>query len=177
MSKGWGEQIQVISFASEVENFIPEGSENPVISTVGEMKQEGIEAIVDYVAKKCSEGSGMTFLSGAIKSAYESIEAFDLRESGGKNPTMIVCLTDGTPNKGNGVGLNPVPVVKEYAAKYPESVLYTIGLGEADNHLLKTLAGLGRGNFFAANDLGELWLYYDNLAKSFQMAIKTTGEE
>ena len=178
ISKGWGEQVVVYSFAGEVDQFKiqdPEKGETPVIRCVGETKKAGIEAILEYVVSKCSSESGLTFLSGAIKAAYDSLESFEQNPvTGMRNPTMIVVLTDGTPNKGNGLGVNPIPIVKEMAAQYPDSVLYTIGLGEADHLLLKALAEIGKGSNLPASDLGELWKYYDSLAQNFQMAIKTS---
>jgi hypothetical protein len=181
ISKGWGEQVMVYSFAGEVDQFQiqdPEKGETPVIKCVGETKKVGIEAILEYVVAKCSSESGLTFLSGAIKSAYDSLEFFDRNPvTGQRNPTMIVVLTDGAPNKGGDLGVNPIPIVKEMATKYPDSVLYTIGLGEADHLLLKAMAEIGRGSNLPAADLGELWKYYDSLAQNFQMAIKTSIQE
>ncbi len=181
ISKGWGEQVVVYSFAADVDQFKiedPKKGESSVISCVGETKKAGIEAILEYVVAKCSAESGLTYLSGAMKEGYDSIEFFEPNPATGKrNPTMIVVLTDGVPNKGNGLGVNPIPIVKEYAAKYPDSVLYTIGLGEADHLLLKAIAEIGRGSNLPASDLGELWKYYDSLAQNFQMAIKMTMKE
>jgi hypothetical protein len=93
------------------------------------------------------------------------------------NPTMIVLLTDGQPNKGNGLGINPVPIARKCGRDYPNTVLYTIGLGEADNRLLKRLAEIGRGEFYEANDLGELTKFYDLLARRFMIALKTEASE
>ncbi|MHA2369803.1 MAG: hypothetical protein ACXADX_13375 [Candidatus Hodarchaeales archaeon] len=181
ISKGWGEQVTVFSFAGEVDQFKiqdPEKGETPVIKCVGETKKAGIEAILEYVVEKCSSESGLTFLSGSIKEAYESLEFFEINPvTGQRNPTMIVVLTDGAPNKGGDLGVNPIPIVKEMAANYPDSVLYTIGLGEADHLLLKAMAEIGRGSNLPAADLGELWKYYDSLAQNFQMAIKTSMKD
>jgi hypothetical protein len=46
---------------------------------------------------------------------------------------MIVLLTDGNPNKRNGLGVNPIPIVRKYVSEYFEAALYAIGLGEADS--------------------------------------------
>lgn len=181
ISKGWGEQVTVFSFAGDVDQFMIQDSEKgetPVIKCVGETKKAGIEAILEYVVAKCSGESGLTFLSGAIKAAYESMEFFDKNPvTEQRNPTMIIVLTDGAPNKGGDLGVNPIPVVKEMAAQYPDSVLYTIGLGEADHLLLRAMGEIGRGSNLPAADLGELWKYYDSLAQNFQMAIKTSMKE
>ena len=171
IAKGWGEQIQILTFSSEVETFELNGS--TVISAVGETKKAGIESIIGHVVKKTSESSGLTFLSGAIDKAYKSIENFNVASHGKRNPTMIVLLTDGNPNKGNGVGVNPIPVLKRHIQNHPETALYAIGLGEADRLMLRKLGELGRGGSLMADDLETLVDFYDSLAQNFQMVIKS----
>jgi uncharacterized protein YegL len=171
IAKGWGEQIQILTFSSEVESFELNGS--TVISAVGETKKAGIESVIDHVVKKTSESSGLTFLSGAIDSAYKSIENFNPADHGKRNPTMIVLLTDGNPNKGNGIGVNPIPVIKKHIQNYPETALYAIGLGEADRLMLRKLGELGRGGSLMADDLETLVDFYDSLAQNFQLVIKS----
>ncbi|MCF2142146.1 MAG: VWA domain-containing protein [Candidatus Heimdallarchaeota archaeon] len=181
VSRGWGEQLSIISFAGDVDVFEVDYGTNgptPVISCTGKAKSAGLEVIAEYVSKRCSKGGGLTFMSGALQQAYEMTTKFEPNSITGKmNPTMIVLLTDGQPNKGNGLGINPVPIVRKCARDYPNTVLYTIGLGEADNRLLKRLSEIGRGEFYEANDLGELTKFYDLLARRFMIALKTEAEE
>lgn len=172
IAKGWGEQIQIITFASDVERFTI--ADKPVISCVGETKKSGIEAIVDHVVEKCKDSTGLTYLSGALDEAYKSIKDFELNNAIGKrNPTMIVMLTDGKPNKGNGVGVNPIPVVKKYIQDHQDVVLYSIGLGEADRLMLRKIGEIGRGGSLMADDLEMLVNFYDSLAQNFQIVVKT----
>ncbi|MEA2071442.1 MAG: VWA domain-containing protein [Asgard group archaeon] len=181
VSRGWGEQLSIISFAGDIDTFEVEygtGAPTPVIACTGEAKTAGLEVIADYVSKRCSKGGGLTFMSGALQQAYEITNQFEVNSITGKmNPTMIVLLSDGQPNKGNGLGINPVPVVRNAARAYPNTVLYTIGLGEADRRLLKRLAEIGRGEFYEAYDLGELTKFYDLLARRFMIALKTEAAE
>ena len=171
IAKGWGEQIQLLTFSGEVEKFAL--GDSSVISCVGETKKAGIESIIDHVVKKTAESTGLTFLSGALDLAYKSIDAFEVNPTiQKKNPTMLICLTDGNPNKGNGLGVNPIPVVKKHAEDVPETVLYTIGLGEADRLMLRKLGEIGRGGSLMADDLETLVDFYDSLAQSFQMTLK-----
>lgn len=181
VSRGWGEQLSIISFAGDVDVFEVDygtGKPTPVIACTGQAKSAGLEIIADYVSKRCSTGGGLTFMSGALQQAYEMTTKFEPNSITGKmNPTMIVLLTDGQPNKGNGLGINPVPIARKCGRDYPNTVLYTIGLGEADNRLLKRLSEIGRGEFYEANDLGELTKFYDLLARRFMIALKTEASE
>ncbi len=181
VSRGWGEQLSIISFAGDVDVFEVDygtGSPTPVIACTGQAKSAGLEIIAEYVSKRCSTGGGLTFMSGALQQAYEMTAKFEPNSITGKmNPTMIVLLTDGQPNKGNGLGINPVPIARKCGRDYPNTVLYTIGLGEADNRLLKRLSEIGRGEFYEATDLGELTKFYDLLARRFMIALKTEASE
>lgn len=181
VSRGWGEQLSIISFAGDVDVFEIEygsGGPTPVIACTGQAKSAGLEIIADYVSKRCSKGGGLTFMSGAIQQAYEMTKQFEPNSITGKmNPAMIILLTDGQPNKGNGLGINPVPIARKCARDYPNTILYTIGLGEADKRLLKKLSEIGRGEFYEANDLGELTKFYDLLARRFMIALKTEPTE
>ncbi len=176
IAKGWGEQIQLVTFSGEVEKFVLKGQQ--VISCVGETKKAGIEGVIDHVVKKTEESSGLTFLSGALDQAYKSIEHFDENPTiKRKNPTMLIVLTDGNPNKGNGLGVNPIPIVKKHVQENPEVVLYAIGLGEADRLMLKRIGEIGRGGSLMADDLETLVDFYDSLAQSFQMVVKMKKQE
>ncbi|MHA1243721.1 MAG: VWA domain-containing protein [Candidatus Heimdallarchaeota archaeon] len=181
VSRGWGEQLSIISFAGDVDVFEVEygaGGPTPVISCTGEAKNAGLEVIAEYVSKRCSKGGGLTFMSGALQQAYEMTSKFEPNSITGKqNPAMIVLLTDGQPNKGNGLGINPIPIARKCSKDYPNTVLYTIGLGEADRRLLKRLSEIGRGEFYEANDLGELTKFYDLLARRFMIALKTEASD
>ncbi|MHA2224333.1 MAG: hypothetical protein ACXAC8_03975 [Candidatus Hodarchaeales archaeon] len=176
IAKGWGEQVQLITFSGEVEQFVL--GEASVISCVGETKKAGIESIIGHVVKKTEESSGLTFLSGALNEAYNSIENFEVNPTINKvNPTMIIVLTDGNPNKGNGLGVNPIPVVRNQVKDNPEAVLYAIGLGEADRLMLRRVGEIGRGGSLMADDLETLIDFYDSLAQNFQMTVKMKKQE
>jgi uncharacterized protein YegL len=176
IAKGWGEQVQLITFSGDVERF--ELGEASVISCVGETKKAGIESIIGHVVRKTEESSGLTFLSGALDNGYNSIENFEENPTINKrNPTMIVLLTDGNPNKGNGLGVNPIPVVRKHVEENPEVVLYAIGLGEADRLMLRRVGEIGRGGSLMADDLETLIDFYDSLAQNFQMVVKMKKEE
>ena len=175
IAKGWGEQVQLLTFSGEVEKFVL--GESPVISCVGETKKAGIENIITHVVQKTAESTGLTFLSGALDQAYKSIKEFELNPAINKtNPTMIIVLTDGNPNKGNGLGVNPIPVVRDHVAQLPEVVLYAIGLGEADRLMLRRVGEIGRGGSLMADDLETLIDFYDSLAQNFQMVVKMKKE-
>ncbi|MHA1946843.1 MAG: VWA domain-containing protein [Candidatus Hodarchaeales archaeon] len=175
IAKGWGEQIQLLTFSGDVEKFSL--GKEAVISCVGETKKAGIESIIDYVVKKTADSTGLTFLSGALDQAYKSIENFDENPTiNKKNPTMIIVLTDGNPNKGNGLGVNPIPVVKKHVESHPEVVLYGIGLGEADRLMLRKIGEIGRGGSLMADDLESLIDFYDSLAQNFQLVVKMKKE-
>ncbi|MHA1715704.1 MAG: hypothetical protein ACTSXP_08660 [Promethearchaeota archaeon] len=70
------------------------------------------------------------------------------------------------------IPVNPIPVVKKLLNK-EDVVLYTIGLGEADDVLMEKLAEIGKGEFFRAESFQELWQFYDALAQRFSMVTKT----
>ncbi|MFX0205232.1 MAG: VWA domain-containing protein [Candidatus Hodarchaeota archaeon] len=175
IAKGWGEEIQVITFSEDVNMFFldqPDGTQDSVIRCTGATRKQGIDAIIEYVVGKCNQGSGLTFMSGALNAAYEAIPSFGENElTEVTNPTMIILLTDGSPNKGNGIGINPVPIIEELIEDFPATAMYAIGLGEADNPVLKQLADLGRGEAFFVKDFEELWKWYDMLAQRFQMGL------
>lgn len=171
IAKGWGEQVQLITFSGDVEKFTL--GDSHVISCVGETKKAGIESIISHVVQKTEASSGLTFLSGALDEAYKSIENFDENPTINKrNPTMIIVLTDGNPNKGNGLGVNPIPIVRKQIENNPEVVLYAIGLGEADRLMLRRIGEIGRGGSLMADKLIELIDFYDSLAQNFQMVVK-----
>lgn len=176
IAKGWGEQVQLITFSGDVEKFTLGDSQ--VISCIGETKKAGIESIIGHVVQKTAESSGLTFLSGALNEAYSSLEYFEENPVIKKrNPTMVVVLTDGNPNKGNGLGVNPIPVVRNNVEVHPDVVLYAIGLGEADRLMLRRVGEIGRGGSLMADDLETLIDFYDSLAQNFQMVVKMKKQE
>ena len=59
IAKGWGEQIQVLTFSGEVEPYELNGSK--VIQAVGETKKAGIEGIIDHLVKKTSEWEAKSY--------------------------------------------------------------------------------------------------------------------
>jgi hypothetical protein len=75
------------------------------------------------------------------------------------------------------IPVNPIPVAKQYLMR-DDVVLYTIGLGEADDVLMTKLArDIGRGEYFRATSFVELWHFYNVLAQKFSISlkIKATG--
>ncbi len=181
IGRGWGENVQVITFADEVEPLRvsdAEGNVSTVIKCTGESKDIGLETIADYIIEKCQEGSGLTFMSGALKAATELATEFPPNpKTGEPSPVMFVLLSDGMPNKGDpgqGIPVNPIPAVKKFLSGQPGWVFYSVGLGEADVQLMQKMSELGRGEFLKATDFGELWKWYDTLAQRFAIAVKTT---
>ncbi|MFW9930632.1 MAG: VWA domain-containing protein [Candidatus Thorarchaeota archaeon] len=174
IAKGFGEQIIIQTFSSEIETF--EISGNKVIKAVGETKKAGIESIINHVAEKSQSSSGLTYLSGAINEAFNAIQNFSENQVIQKrNPTMIIVLTDGAPNKGGDttdLPVNPIPVLKRQISSHPDTVAYFIGLGEADKLMLNKLGETGKGGALMAEDLESLVKFYDSLAKDFQITVK-----
>jgi uncharacterized protein YegL len=174
IAKGWGEQVQILTFSDEIERFTLQN--NQVIKCVGEAKKAGVESIIRHVVEKCQSSSGLTFLSGAIEEAFQSLEAFSENPAiKARNPTMIIILTDGAPNKGGSnadVPVNPVPVLKRNIEQHLDAVTYLIGLGEADRLMLKKLGEIGRGGSLMADDMESLVKFYDSLAQNFQVTVK-----
>nr|MDO8062637.1 VWA domain-containing protein [Candidatus Freyrarchaeum guaymaensis]HDO80675.1 VWA domain-containing protein [Candidatus Bathyarchaeota archaeon] len=184
IGRGWGENVQVITFADQVEPLTitdQDGNTTTVIKCTGESRALGLEVIGEYILERCQEGSGLTFMSGALKTAAELAERFPPNPKTGKpNPVMFVLLSDGYPNTGDeaaGIPVNPIPVVRNYFSGRPEWVLYTIGIGEADVELMRRLAEIGRGEFFKADDFGDLTRWYDLLAQRFAISVRTTPSQ
>ncbi|MHA1983667.1 MAG: hypothetical protein ACW967_04875 [Candidatus Hodarchaeales archaeon] len=179
IAKGFGEQIIIQTFSSDVETFEIGG--NKVIKAVGETKKAGIESIINHVAEKSQSSSGLTFLSGAVNEAFNAIENFAENQVIQKrNPTMCIFLTDGAPNKGGDtpdIPVNPIPVLKRQIEAHPDTVAYFIGLGEADKLMLNKLGETGKGGALMAEDLESLVKFYDSLAKDFQITVKMKFEE
>ncbi|WXG41797.1 MAG: hypothetical protein WED07_13705 [Candidatus Freyarchaeum deiterrae] len=181
IGRGWGENVQVITFADGAEPLRvtdADGNVSTVIKCTGESKDIGLETIANYIIEKCKEGSGLTYMSGAIKLASEIAPGFPSNpKTGQPSPIMFVLLTDGMPNKGDsgqGITVNPIPAIKKFMSGQTGWVLYCVGIGEADAQLLQKMAELGRGEFLKASDFGQLWKWYDTLAQRFAIAVKTT---
>ncbi|MFX0092517.1 MAG: VWA domain-containing protein [Candidatus Hodarchaeota archaeon] len=178
IGRGWGENVQIISFSDEVDPL--EFQSSTVIRCTGEAKTAGIEAIADHVMAKTETASGLTYMSGAIKKTSDLIPEFPLNPKTGRpNPVMVVLLTDGQPNKGEppAIPVNPIPVLRRLINAHPNAVVYTIGLGEADFELLNRMAEIGRGEFFNATSFDKLWKWYDTLAQRFSIAVSTGDVE
>lgn len=177
--RGLGENVQFIAFGDDVEVLEMENADgimSPVIECSGSMRALNLNTLAWYVLEKTRKACGLTAMSVALKVASDQIAAFPTNpETGGTNPTMIILLSDGNPNKGDelrGIPVNPVPVAKQELMKQGV-VLYTIGLGEADDILMQKLGrDIGRGEYFRASSLRELGVFYDKLAKNFSIAAK-----
>ncbi|MEX2682479.1 MAG: VWA domain-containing protein [Candidatus Sigynarchaeota archaeon] len=178
IGRGWGENVQLITFGDDVELLQVQdkkGNMSPVIECTGEMRELNLNTVAYYVIEKCKKATGLTTMSVALKIAGDQVKAFPKNQRTGKqNPTMIVLLSDGNPNKGDeeqGIPVNPIPVVKQYLVR-EDIVLYTIGIGEADDVVMQRIADLGRGEYFRATNFKELWRFYDILAQKFSIAAK-----
>jgi len=178
IGRGWGENVQLITFGDDVELLQVQdkkGNMSPVIECTGEMRELNLNTVAFYVIEKCKNATGLTAMSVAMKIAADQIRFFPKNPRTNKqNPTMIVILSDGNPNKGDeeqNVPVNPIPVVKQYLIK-DDVVIYTIGIGEADDQVMQRIANLGRGEYFKASDFKELWRFYDILAQKFSIAAK-----
>ncbi len=185
IGRGWGEYVQILTFADNVETLKvsdASGNQTEILQCTGALKEANLNAMAQYVISKTDKASGLTAMSVALKKAVEQIDKFPTNPKTGKrNPTMIVLLTDGQPNKGDSdavpeIPVNPIPIVKKEVASKEGVALYAIGIGEADDKLMEKIAEYGRGEYFKANSFGELWKFYDTLAQRFAIAAKTTPE-
>ncbi len=180
IGRGWGENVQILTFADKVEVLqIPGEGQNKtsVIKCTGENKALNLDMMASYVMQACNKASGLTAMSVGMKKAAELTAQFPPNpKTGNPNPAMIVLLTDGWPTTGDeaaNIPVNPLPIVKKDIASIPGCVLYTIGIGEADDAILTKLAMAGRGEYFKAKSFSELWKFYDTLAQRFAIAAKT----
>ncbi|MBD3186163.1 VWA domain-containing protein [Candidatus Bathyarchaeota archaeon] len=182
IGRGWGENVQLITFGDdvgvlEVEN--KKGRLSPVIECTGEMRELNLNTVAQYVVDRAKNATGLTAMSVALQVAAKQIPLFPKNERTGKqNPTMVVILSDGNPNKGDelkNIPVNPIPVLKQHLMK-SNVVVYTIGIGEADDVLMSRLAELGRGEYFRATSFQDLWRFYDILAQKFSIAAKVSPD-
>lgn len=178
IGRGWGENVQLITFGDDVELLQVQdkkGNMSPVIECTGEMRELNLNTVAFYVVEKCKNATGLTAMSVALKIAGEQVKYFPKNNrTGRQNPTMVVLLSDGNPNKGDeeqNIPVNPVPVVKQHLVR-DDIVVYTIGIGEADDDVMQRIADLGRGEYFRATNFKELWRFYDILAQKFSIAAK-----
>ncbi|MEX2680946.1 MAG: hypothetical protein Q6373_005055, partial [Candidatus Sigynarchaeota archaeon] len=177
--RGLGENVQVIAFGDEVEVLEMEdtnGVLSPVIQCSGKLRDLNLNTLAYYITEKTKKAVGLTAMSVALKIAAEQIAQFPVNPRTGKpDPTMIILLSDGNPNKGDeasGIPVNPIPVAREFLTK-EGVVIYTIGLGEADDLLMEKLGrDIGRGDYLKATSLLQLWRFYDELAKTFAFSIR-----
>nr|MDO8113095.1 VWA domain-containing protein [Candidatus Sigynarchaeota archaeon] len=183
IGRGWGENVQLITFGDDVELLQVQdkkGSMSPVIECTGEMRELNLNTVAFYVIEKCKKATGLTAMSVALKIAGDQIKYFPKNPRTSKqNPTMVVVLSDGNPNKGDeekSIPVNPIPVVKQYLIK-DDVVLYAIGIGEADDVVMHRIADLGRGEYFRATNFKELWRFYDILAQKFTIAAKIKSQK
>jgi len=181
--RGLGENVQVIAFGDEVEVLEMEnanGVMSPVIQCRGKLRDLNLNTLAYYITEKTKKAVGLTAMSVALKIAAEQIAYFPVNPQTGKpDPTMVILLSDGNPNKGDeasGIPVNPIPVAREFLAK-EGVVIYTIGLGEADDLLMEKLGReIGRGDYLKATSLLQLWRFYDELAKTFAISIRPQKE-
>ncbi|MHA1999781.1 MAG: vWA domain-containing protein [Promethearchaeota archaeon] len=181
IGRGWGENVQLITFGDDVEVLEVEnkkGRMTPVIECTGEMRELNLNTVAYYVVDRAKSATGLTAMSVALKIAAQQIPIFPKNSRTGKqNPTMVVILSDGNPNKGDegkNIPVNPIPVVKDVLMR-KDIVVYTIGLGEADDIVMGRIAELGRGEYFRATNFQELWRFYDLLAQKFSIAARVKG--
>ncbi|MHA1792645.1 MAG: VWA domain-containing protein [Promethearchaeota archaeon] len=182
IGRGWGENVQLITFGDDVEVLEVEkksGNMSSVIECTGEMRELNLNTIAYYVVDRAKKATGLTAMSVALKITAEQIKFFPKNPKTGKqNPTMIVILSDGNPNKGDeaeNIPVNPIPIVKKYLMR-EDVVIYAIGLGEADDTMMGKIAELGRGEYFRATNFQELWRFYDMLAQKFSIATRVKSQ-
>ncbi|MBN2153538.1 MAG: VWA domain-containing protein [Candidatus Lokiarchaeota archaeon] len=181
--RGLGENVQVVAFGDDVEVLEMENAEgamSPVIECSGQLRDLNLNTLAYYITDKTKKAVGLTAMSVALKIAAEQIAHFPTNPRTGKpDPTMVILLSDGNPNKGDeatGIPVNPIPVAREFLAK-EGVVIYTIGLGEADDLLMEKLGrDVGRGDYLKATNLLQLWRFYDDLASKFSISIRSERE-
>ncbi len=173
-NRGLGEHVQLITFGDDVEVLEMENEQgvmSPVIECAGTMRELNLNTLAWYIIEKARNASGLTTMSPALKIASDQVACFP-KQQHESVPTMIIILSDGNPNKGDdvkGIPVNPVPVARQIMRE--GLVLYTIGMGEADDLLMQIIGkDIGRGEYFRASNLGELWNFYESLAKHFSIA-------
>ncbi len=181
--RGLGESVQVVAFGDDVEVLEMENAEgemSPVIECSGKLRDLNLNTLAYYITDKAKSAVGLTSMSVALKIAAEQIPHFPMNPRTGRpDPTMVILLSDGNPNKGDeagGIPVNPIPVAREFLAK-EGVVIFTIGLGEADDLLMEKLGReVGRGDYLKATSLLQLWRFYDELANKYSISIKSMKE-
>nr|MDO8113976.1 VWA domain-containing protein [Candidatus Sigynarchaeota archaeon] len=177
--RGLGECVQIIAFGDDVEVLQMEnakGQMSPVIEcNASELGRLNLNTVAYYISQKIKNASGLTAMSVALRIAHDQLAEFSKAdESGRMSPTMIVMLSDGHPNKGDdaeNIPVNPIPVAKQYLMR-DDIVIFTIGIGEADDILMQKLATEGHGEYYRETSLKSFWQLYDNLAQKFMIAAK-----
>ncbi|MFX0099539.1 MAG: ubiquitin-like protein [Candidatus Hodarchaeota archaeon] len=178
------ENIQLITFGDDVEVLEVENNEgemSSVIECTGKMRELNANTLAWYIVEKAKRATGLTAMSVALKVASEQLGEFPADPKTGKRkPTMIILLSDGNPNKGDeelDIPVNPIPVAKQDLMR-EDVVIFTIGLGEADDVLMTKLAkDIGRGEYFRATSIKALWRFYDELAQRFSIATRYKGSK
>jgi uncharacterized protein YegL len=172
--------VQVVAFGDDVEVLEMENAEGAMSSVIecsGKLRDLNLNTLAFYITEKTKSAVGLTAMSVALKIAAEQVDRFPKNPRTNKpNPTMVILLSDGNPNKGDeqsGIPVNPIPVAREFLAK-AGVVMFTIGLGEADDLLMEKLGReVGRGDYLKATSLEQLWHFYDELAGKFSISIKS----
>ncbi|MHA1714540.1 MAG: hypothetical protein ACTSXP_02760, partial [Promethearchaeota archaeon] len=74
IGRGWGENVQLITFGDDVEVLEmqnEEGVMSPVIKCTGKMREISLNTIAYFVIDKCKTATGLTAMSVALKIAAE----------------------------------------------------------------------------------------------------------
>jgi len=177
IERGFGEKVAVVTFSKDAKELVfrPHDSNTlvPWVSCKGEGAEIGIKVVSRFIIERCQKASGLTNMGAALEKAAQIIPTFPPNQNGKRFPVMILMLTDGIPTTGR----NPIDVVNEHFAYSKDIVIYTLGIGQADEideDLLKEIANLGHGEFSHCDDLGELMDWFDKLAQRFTRVLSTS---
>lgn len=171
VGRGYGEKIAVITYSEDASplSFLVTGGQKLNYFDPGKSKMSSIINLASLILDKVQKTPGAhTNMSAALKEAYNIIKTWE--EENDKKPVMIVLLTDGFPDYWEEAP--PVEIAHNYFANRTDTVIYTIGIGkEVGAEILQAIARQGRGQFAMADDLGQLLVWYQRLARDLVMRI------
>lgn len=180
---GKGKQFQIIPFGDDATPLTimdEKGAETSVFNMENaDNKKTFLDAIKsDLLERANSDDKQSTWMSKALRVAAELVDKFQPYTdpvTGTKltYPVSIVMFTDGFPAKGDDKDqLNPIPIISKLIAPRSDVVLYIIGVGEANDEQLRSMAELAKGEYIRPVDMDELIKIYNRLAQ--EIVVKTT---